>query len=88
MGNPIHQDLRLALHRLLDLCRDARARDLDAAVWAWFSTVELHAWACLGQYRYADAARQSRLLGYCLQVEENARRLDGISSRDERRRAA
>jgi hypothetical protein len=88
MGQPIEQDLRLALHRLLDLCRDARASDLDAAVRDWLSTVELHAWACLGQYRHADAARQSRLLAYCLQVEENARHLTGFPSTDPRRLAA
>jgi hypothetical protein len=88
MGHLIHQDLRLALHRLLDLCRDARPRDLDAAIREWFSTVELHAWACLGQYRYADTAQQRRLLAYCLQVEQKARHSIGIPSADERRSAA
>jgi hypothetical protein len=78
MDQSPQRNLRLALHRFLDLCRDARARDLNPEVRTWLSKVELSAWGCLAQYRHAELAQQDRLLAHCLRLEDKTRRLTGI----------
>ena len=87
MDEPTQRHLRLALHRFLDLCQDARTHQLEPDLRTWLHSVEMYAWECLAEYRRADAAQQGRILANCLRLEQTARRLTGILS-PERRYAA
>jgi hypothetical protein len=88
MDDPTQRHLRLALHRFLDLCRDARGRELEPDLRSWLHKVEMYAWACLAEYRHVDATQQGRLFANCLRLEQTARRLTGTLSQERRSVAA
>jgi hypothetical protein len=88
MDQSPERTLKLALHRFLDLCRDARLVGVNAEIRTWLDDIELHAWACLAKYRFADPAQQSRLLEHCVTLERKVRRLTGIYPSEGEREAA
>ena len=73
MDDRIQQLLRLALHQLLDLCRDMRGLDLDPNTRAALSKAELYGWKWLGEYRHTAPDQQSRLLRRCIELENRVR---------------
>jgi hypothetical protein len=84
MDEPTQRHLRLALHRFLDLCRDARMHELEPDLRTWLHGVEMYAWECLAEYRRAEAAEQGRMFANCLRLEQTARRLTGVLSPERR----
>jgi hypothetical protein len=75
MDRGSHRDLRLALLRLLNLCRDAAARVSDDHVGAWLAGVEFYSWRCLEQHGAADPAQCRRILASCERILERLERL-------------
>ena len=88
MDQSPERDLKLALHRFLDLCRDSRLAGLNLEARTWLNQIELHAWGCLAKYRFADPAQQSRLLQHCTKLEVKVRHLTGIYGSESGREAA
>jgi hypothetical protein len=75
MDQASHRDLRLALLRLLNRCRDVAARVSDDHVGAWLSGVEFYSWRCLEQHGEADPAQCRRILASCERILERLERL-------------
>jgi|1185.fasta_scaffold723263_1 hypothetical protein len=83
MDQGSHRDLRLALLRLLNLCRDAAARVSDDHVGAWLAGVEFYSWRCLEQHGAADPAQCRRILASCERILERLEHLPELM-RDKR----
>jgi hypothetical protein len=75
MDQGSHRDLRLALLRLLNLCRDVAARVRDDQVAAWLEGVEFYSWRCLEQHGEAGPAQCRRILASCERILERLERL-------------